>query len=58
MKKLRPRPKPELIEGEQAFVNLQNAVRAVLKVPKSSISSPFGKKSNSDKKITKDESKS
>jgi hypothetical protein len=58
MKKLRPRPKPELIEGDEAFVNLQNAVRAVLKVPKSSIPSPFGKKSSSDKKITKDESKS
>jgi hypothetical protein len=57
MKKLRPRPKPELIEGDEAFVNLQNAVKAVLKVPKSSIPSPFGKKSNSDKKITNDSPK-
>jgi hypothetical protein len=31
---------------------------AVLKVPKSSIPSPFGKKSSNGKKITKDESKS
>ena len=45
MKKLRPRAKPELIEGEQAFVNLQNAMKAVLKVPKSALPpSPFGTK--------------
>lgn len=55
MKKLRPRKKPELIEGEQAFVNLQNAVRAVLKVPKDSIPPPFGKKAKG-KKSAKDES--
>ena len=56
MKNLRPRPKPELIEGDEAFVNLQNAVKAVLKVPKSSVPSPF--KKPSDKKNTKNNSKS
>ena len=48
--------KPEMIEGNQAFVNLQNAVKAVLKVPKSAVPSPF--KKTSDKKITKDDYKS
>ena len=52
----RVKKNPEMIEGKKAFVNLQNAVKAVLKVPKSSVPSPF--KKPSDKKNTNDSPKS
>jgi hypothetical protein len=44
MKKLRPRQHPEMYEGSEAFDRFQQAVRAVLKVPKSAMPpSPFAK---------------
>jgi len=52
----RPRPKPEMIEGPEAFQRFEDAMKAVLKVPKSAIPSPFGKKDRG-KENTKDESK-
>jgi hypothetical protein len=45
-----PRPAPEMIEGQKAFENFQNAVRTVLTVPKSAVPSPFGNRAPKDKK--------
>lgn len=39
----RPRPRPEMIEGEEALHRFESAMKAVLKVPKSAVPSPFGK---------------
>jgi hypothetical protein len=42
MKKTRPRPHPEMSEGTEAFERFQQAVKAVLRVPKESLPpSPF-----------------
>ena len=44
MKKPEPPQRKEMIEGEEAFERFQNAMRSVLRVPKSALSpSPFGK---------------
>ena len=39
-----PRPHPEMIEGPEAFDRFQDAMKAVLKVPKSALPrSPFAR---------------
>jgi hypothetical protein len=41
----KPRPHPEMYEGKDAFERFQQAVKAVMRVPKSSLPpSPFGKR--------------
>jgi hypothetical protein len=40
----KPRTKPEMVEGKEAFERFENAMRAIIKVPKSALPpSPFGK---------------
>ncbi len=46
----RPRPRPEMIEGKEAFERFETAMKAVLKVPKSAVPSPFGKSHSKAKK--------
>jgi len=46
----RPRPRPEMIEGPEALHRFESAMRAVLKVPKSAVPSPFGKSHRKVKK--------
>jgi hypothetical protein len=48
-----PRPKANIIEGPEAFQRFEDAVKAILEVPKSALPpSPFGKR-KSMKKNTK-----
>lgn len=45
MKKTRPRPHPEMSEGNEAFERFKQAVKAVLQVPKTALPpSPFKQK--------------
>jgi hypothetical protein len=40
----RPRPHPEMVEGPEAFKRFQEAMKAILKVPKSAMPpSPFSR---------------
>jgi hypothetical protein len=39
-----PRPRPEMLEGSQAFERFRSAVKAALTVPKSAVPEPFGHK--------------
>jgi hypothetical protein len=45
-----PRPRPEMIEGDEALHRFESAMKAVLKVPKSAVPSPFGKSNQTAKK--------
>jgi hypothetical protein len=47
----KPRPHPEMHEGPEAFSRFQEAVKAVLRVPKSALPpSPFGQAGKKGKK--------
>jgi hypothetical protein len=47
----RPRPHPEMIEGPEAFARFQEATKAILRVPKSSLPpSPFRRAGKKAKK--------
>ncbi|WP_348265276.1 hypothetical protein P8935_12185 [Telmatobacter sp. DSM 110680] len=47
-------PRPEMLEGPQAFERFQSAVKVALTVPKSAIPEPFGHSKRKKKKPVSD----
>jgi hypothetical protein len=47
------KPHPEMIEGPEAWTRFQNAMKAIIRVPKSAMPpSPFGSRAKKAKKPT------
>jgi len=45
--------RPDMIEGPEALERFRAAVRAILSVPKSAVSNPFGKRKQQKKKASR-----